>query len=112
MSQRDYYETLGVPRTASPDDLKDTVGGVLFQVECSQPMDAMQVLDQIPWVNEVSIHGVLLHVSVDHSEREILLQNVLIKNGFEIFRLEETIPSLEDVFISLINEKRELKESL
>ena len=84
----------------------------LFQVECSEPMAAMQVLDQIPWVNEVSIHGVLLHVSVDHSDRDSVLRKTLEKNGFEILRMEETIPSLEDVFISLINEKRELNESV
>ena len=95
---------------ASPDDLKDAVKGVLFQVECSQPMEAIQVLDQFSWVKEVSIHGVLLHVLVDQSTREKTLQKALNDNGFEILRMEETIPSLEDVFINFIEEKREALE--
>jgi ABC-2 type transport system ATP-binding protein len=116
MDEAEYCNMIGMMHRgeliafASPDDLKDAVKGVLFQVECSQPMEAIQVLDQFSWVKEVSIHGVLLHVLVDQSTREKTLQKALNDNGFEILRMEETIPSLEDVFINFIEEKREALE--
>ncbi len=95
---------------ASPDELRDNIPGVLYQVECDNPTEAMELLKQQPWVYEVSIHGVLLHVMVDDSKREKNLLKTLNNHHIEIIRMEESIPSLEDVFITTIEESRQKVE--
>jgi len=117
MDEADYCNTIGMMYRgklisfSSPDDLKEAVDGVLFQVECSLPMEAIKLLKEQTWVKEISIHGVLLHVLVDHARRMKAIQRILKNLGVEILRLEQTIPSLEDVFITLINEKRDQSET-
>jgi len=96
---------------ASPDELKESMDGILFQVECSDPTTALQILDEFDWTQEVSIHGVLLHVIVDKASREKAIRRKLQAEEIEIFRIEESIPSLEDVFITFIEEKRKSGDS-
>ncbi len=95
---------------ASPDELKDSLHGVLFQVECSDPMNAMSALEEVPWVQDVSIHGVLLHVIVDKSSREKAIQKLMSARGIGIIRMEESIASLEDIFIAFVEERRKQLE--
>ncbi|MGD8457740.1 MAG: ABC transporter ATP-binding protein [Anaerolineales bacterium] len=97
---------------ASPDDLKGAINGTLFQVECSDPMGAIQVLEQIPWVKDIFIHGVLLHVLVDKPARDKALKKTLLENDISIVRMEENFPSLEDVFITSIEEHREKNQNV
>ena len=117
MDEAEYCNMIGMMyrgelvSLASPDELKDAINGVLFQVECTDPLAMMDVLKKEDWVEEISIHGVLLHVLVDHEKRERDIQRILRQNQQEIQRLEKTLPSLEDVFITLITEKRELVEA-
>ncbi|MBN2045447.1 MAG: ABC transporter ATP-binding protein [Anaerolineales bacterium] len=112
MDEAEYCNMIGMMHRgemiayASPDELKDSLEGILFQVECSQPTEALQILDQFSWTSEVSIHGVLLHVIADKANRLKEIQKSLKNAGIEIYRIEESIPSLEDVFITFIEEKR------
>ena len=112
MDEAEYCNMIGMMHRgemiayASPDELKDSLDGILFQVECSEPTEALQVIGAFDWSQEVSIHGVLLHVIVDRASRSKEIQKSLQKAGIEIYRIEESIPSLEDVFISFIEEKR------
>ena len=112
MDEAEYCNMIGMMHRgeliayASPDELKNSLDGILFQVECSDPTEAVQLLDAYDWSFEVSIHGVLLHAVVDQASRSREIQITLQKAGIEIYRIEESIPSLEDVFISFIEEKR------
>jgi ABC-2 type transport system ATP-binding protein len=96
---------------ASPDELKESLHGVLFQVELSDPMPAIQALEGVPWVEDVSIHGVLLHVIVDKSSREKDIRKLMNARGIEIIRMEESIASLEDIFITFVEERRKQLEA-
>ncbi len=112
MDEAEYCNMIGMMHRgeliayASPDELKNSLEGILFQVECSDPTEALQLINAFDWSLEVSIHGVLLHVIVDKASRSREIQKTLEKAGIEIYRIEESIPSLEDVFISFIEEKR------
>ena len=112
MDEAEYCNMIGMMHRgeliayASPDELKHSLEGILFQVESSDPTKALQLIDAYDWSLEVSIHGVLLHVIVDQPSRSRAIQRTLEKAGIEIYRIEESIPSLEDVFISFIEEKR------
>lgn len=114
MDEAEYCNMIGMMHRGrlialeSPDRLKDAMPGVLLQVECDRPMEAVEVLDGQPDIEEVAIHGVLLHVNLAKSGKEKMVERLLKKAGITVHRVEETFPSLEDVFISMIEKNRSL----
>jgi ABC-2 type transport system ATP-binding protein len=114
MDEAEYCNMIGMMHRGelialeSPDTLKDTMPGVLLQVECDRPMEAIDILEGHPDIEEVAIHGVLLHVNLAKSGKEKMVERLLTRADIPVHRVEETFPSLEDVFISMIEEKRRL----
>jgi len=94
----------------TPSGLKvKTLRQGIFEVECDPLVTALDLLKKEPWTAESAVFGDGLHVigkeGVD-LEREI---NVLFeKHGVLLKRMGRIRPSLEDVFVSLI--ERENKQ--
>ncbi|MCX7983624.1 MAG: ABC transporter ATP-binding protein [Bacteroidetes bacterium] len=88
----------------TPTELKQKLSGyTVYEVESTQPLEAMEVLQAEEWVAETSMFGTAFHVSVQNVPRAGLkIRKILEKNGFEIRKVEKTIPSLEDVFIHTV----------
>jgi ABC-2 type transport system ATP-binding protein len=75
----------------------------LLQLETSAPLDTMRALDAVPGVGEVAVFGGGLHVAVDDLKSGTdAIRLRLAAAGIEIRRLEKILPSLEDVFVALI----------
>lgn len=75
----------------------------ILEVICDRPQDAMGEVEKLPGVKEASLFGKGLHVVVEDSEdaaREI--RKLLGEGGYGDARVEKIPPSLEDVFVSLI----------
>lgn len=91
----------------TPTELKTKAlpQGVL-ELECDPLVQALDVLREKPWVSEVAVFGDALHVigreGID-SEQEV--QALLRKHGILVKRMEWIRPSLEDVFVSLIQKE-------
>jgi ABC-2 type transport system ATP-binding protein len=63
----------------------------------------LDIVAQVPGVRDAALYGVLLHVGVDSAESAApRLTAALGERGIAVQRLERIIPSLEDVFVSLI----------
>jgi len=92
--------------TGSPRELKaQHIRNPILEMECDRVIDAMSILQGQPWVRETSVFGTYLHVSVDdEDEARRRLTHVLGENGIHVQRIERIVPSLEDVFIHLIEE--------
>jgi len=88
-----------------PDSLKEAIKGVLFEVDCPEPGRAESILANLPEVMDVATHGVILHVLVRLENSKLFLENVLRDNGIAVNRFERILPSLEDVFVSLVNQE-------
>ena len=94
----------------TPSELKvRTLSQGIFEVECDPLIAALDLLKKEPWAAESAVFGDGLHVlgkeGVD-LEREI---NALFqKHGILLKRMGRIRPSLEDVFVSLI--EREEKQ--
>jgi ABC-2 type transport system ATP-binding protein len=75
----------------------------VLEVVTQRPADALQELEAAPEVRRVSLYGNALHVVVS-SAREALptVRAHLEGRGFPIERIEAIAPSMEDVFISLV----------
>jgi len=88
----------------TPADLRESLNThTLLQLETSAPLETMRALEHIPGVGDVAVFGGGLHVSVNEPESAItVIRNRLAANQIEIRKLETILPSLEDVFVALI----------
>ena len=90
----------------SPDLLRDNMPGELFQVNCSDPERAMDILDRQPFILETSLHGAQLHVTVRTAIDQKNIIRTLENNQITVNQCEPGEPTLEDVFISMIKQQR------
>jgi len=96
----------------SPKELKTKyLTSPILQVECSNPLLALEILEKEKWINEVSMFGVNLHLNVNDEKKDTeTLKKVLKKNSIGIIKTGKIIPSLEDVFIHLIENNNSIKD--
>ena len=82
----------------------------ILEVECDRVVDALEVLSKQKWIEETSIFGNYIHVNLtDEIEGRKLIEKVLTQdNSIKILRMDKIVPTLEDVFIYLL-EKDENK---
>jgi len=117
MDEADYCNTVGIMyrgeliALASPDSLRDRISGVLYQVDCDHPRQATDLLDTLPGVLDAAIHGVQVHVLVESENEKKRIERELKKANIQVDQIEEIQPSLEDVFISMVEENRSLVTS-
>ncbi|RLD07146.1 MAG: ABC transporter ATP-binding protein [Chloroflexota bacterium] len=112
MDEAEYCNTIGMMyrgrliALSDPDTLKLEMKGVLFEIECDDPGLADAIFREMPGVLEVTLHGVLLHVTTEKKQMERQLKKELVKANIKTTRIEQVLPSLEDVFISMVEEQR------
>jgi len=79
----------------------------IFEIECNRVVDALQLMEKQDFVDETSIFGNEIHIIVnDKYENEKRIRSVLEMNGLNVKRIDRIVPTLEDVFIHLL-EKQE-----
>jgi ABC-2 type transport system ATP-binding protein len=75
----------------------------LLRLDSTKPLETMRALEDVPGVVDVAVFGGGLHVTVDDAEATAeRIRTKLGAAGIEIHRLEKILPSLEDVFVSMI----------
>ena len=110
MDEAEYCDRLAmiyqgkIVALGTPTELKmETLPGGLLEVECDPLIPALDLLKKALWASEAAVFGDGLHVigkeGVD-SEQEI--KSIFQREGILLKRLEWIRPSLEDVFVSLI----------
>lgn len=76
----------------------------MLEIECSSVVDALDILSKENFVEDTSIFGNNIHISVnqkfisDNQIRKILTSDF----GIEVKRIDKITPTLEDVFIYLL----------
>ena len=89
----------------NPAELKTNyIKHKILKIECERPVEAMEILKSSGLIKDVSIFGNNIHVNVidvKSSEQNIkkLLEN---EHSIKVVRIEEITPTLEDVFIHLL----------
>jgi ABC-2 type transport system ATP-binding protein len=88
----------------SPDELKASLGeGHLLSLETSDLLGSMTALQGRPGIADVAVFGGGLHVTVERDEAAIPeIRAALGAAGIEVTSLKSITPSMEDVFVSLI----------
>ncbi|MDI6807936.1 MAG: ABC transporter ATP-binding protein [Candidatus Eisenbacteria bacterium] len=88
----------------TPQELKiKHIRNPILEVECDRIIEAMEILQKETWVLETSVFSTYLHVSVEDEESgRANTQRLLSGNNIAVKRIDRIVPSLEDVFIHLI----------
>ncbi len=88
----------------TPDQLKrEHMPEDVLEVAVDRPVEALELLPEAPVVREAALFGKLLHVVVaDAASGAPMVRGVLEGAGLRVERIEKIPPSLEDVFVSLI----------
>jgi ABC-2 type transport system ATP-binding protein len=90
---------IGSPETLKTDFMQEEVLEVLSE----RPQEAMGEIEKLPGVKEVALFGKGLHVVAENSEAAISgIRDLLMDKGYRVTNVEKIVPSLEDVFVSLI----------
>jgi ABC-2 type transport system ATP-binding protein len=91
----------------SPGELKRKyIKNPILEVESDRVVEALEILQGLPWVIETSIFGTYLHVSVaDEADGRARVREALAGRGIGVVRIDRIMPSLEDVFIQRIEEE-------
>ena len=96
---------LGVPEALK----RELHSHQLLQLDTSDLLGAMRIVEVQPGVLDVAVFGAGLHVTVDDLAAATgRIRRVLDEQHIEVRRLESIQPSMEDVFVGLI-EAEELK---
>ena len=95
----------------SPDELKRSLGsGHLLHLETSNLIGSMTALENQAGILDVAVFGSGLHVKVeDDQAAQQEIRSALHRAGIEVRSLAPIMPSMEDVFVSLIEKEERLK---
>ena len=110
MEESEYCDRLGIVYRGElialgrPRDLKTThMTDAVLDIDCERPHDAMAVLAKIPSVKETALFGKGLHAVATEAEPAIAaIRAALAAERIALARIERITPTLEDVFVSLI----------
>ncbi len=78
----------------------------IIELECSNPVKAMEVLEEQKFIDSTSIFGNNLHLNVNekYSDKNQIIKLLQIKN-IMVKKIDKIVPTLEDVFIHLLDKK-------
>ena len=113
MDEAEYCDRLGLiyrgelAAMGTPEELKTRrMKEEVVEIRCDRPQDAIALLEGLPGVRGAALFGKGIHAVVARAEEAVpRFRKVLAEGGFPVERLERISPSLEDVFVSLVEEK-------
>ncbi|MFC2084752.1 ATP-binding cassette domain-containing protein [Bacteroidota bacterium] len=80
----------------------------IFEIECENSVEAMELLENANFVEETSLFGNNIHINVNNFfvDENQIRDALLNRQSIVISRIEEIVPTLEDVFIHLLEKNK------
>jgi ABC-2 type transport system ATP-binding protein len=98
----------GTPETLKTRFMQEDV----LELACERPQDAMEEIRQLEGIKEVALFGRNLHVVAENGEAAArAVKERLRAAGFGLERVEKIPPSMEDVFVSLIEARDKAEQA-
>ncbi|MEJ5351546.1 MAG: ABC transporter ATP-binding protein [Melioribacteraceae bacterium] len=93
----------------NPKQLKSNyIENPIFEIESSNTIEALEILEKQNFVSEVSIFGNNLHVITNKNFQDVSqINSLLIEQNIAPKRINSIVPTLEDVFIHLLEKRKE-----
>ena len=113
MDEAEYCDRLAlmyrgrVIALGSPGELKQELRSrTLLRLDTTDPLGAIRALEREPGIHDVAVFGGGLHVTADEAASAVpAIRRALGERGIAIERLEPIQPSMEDVFVALIEQE-------
>ncbi len=110
MDEAEYCDRLGLIyrgeliASGAPDELKTRfMGEEVVEVLCERPHEAIDGIEEIAGVRHAALFGAGLHVVTEDSGTTMpVIEDKLGRMGIALHSMEKIMPSLEDIFVSLI----------
>jgi ABC-2 type transport system ATP-binding protein len=117
MDEAEYCDRLGLiyrgelTALGTPEELKTRfMKEEIVEILCERPREAMDIVEGIEGVKHAALSGGGLHVVAESANRAIPALTAALSEGrFAVSRIEKIPPSLEDVFVSLIEARDRLE---
>ncbi len=107
MIYRGELIALGAPATLKTETMQEDV----IELVCDRPQDAMDFVEHLSGVKETALFGRGLHIVVEDAHTATAaITTVLRENNCAVERIEQIVPSMEDVFVSLIEARDRLEQ--
>lgn len=95
----------GNPKELKTNYLKSTI----LEIEADDTISALEILEKQDFTDDISIFGNYIHLHVnDNYKNPAQIENVLKESSLKLLRADKIVPTLEDVFIHLL-EKENVK---
>ncbi len=113
MDEAEYCDRLGLvyrgelAALGTPGELKaGSLAGELLDIRCERPQDALGSLSAVPGVRGAALFGQGIHATVTRADEAVpAIRDALAAGGFAPGRIERAAPTLEDVFVNLVEER-------
>ena len=91
----------------TPAELKKSLSGHnLFHLEVSDLLGGMNALEKVPGLSEIAVFGGGLHVTADDATSAVAeIRSALERVGISVPLIEPIQPTMEDVFVAMIEEE-------
>ena len=90
-----------------PLSLRSLVKGHLFELKTPERRKTMRILKSVPKVLQASLFGAGIHFSLKEAQDLSSVEQELTASGLGAFHAERIQPSLEDVYLSLVEGNQE-----
>jgi ABC-2 type transport system ATP-binding protein len=91
------------------DELKRVFDGrTILEVRAANPVETMRVLDEMPEIEKTSVFGTAVHavLKADAGAATRLIRARLDATGIHVEAIGDVQPSLEDVFLDVVEKKQ------
>jgi ABC-2 type transport system ATP-binding protein len=92
----------GSPKELKTNYLKKTI----LEIECENIDKAITILDNTEWIDSAAYFGKYIHATIESEEytdqRINQLNEILNKKELNVIRIDKILPSIEDVFVNLL----------
>jgi ABC-2 type transport system ATP-binding protein len=113
MDEAEYCDRLGLiyrgelVALGTPEELKTRLmKEEVLEIQSARPQEAISLLENHPGVKGAALFGKGIHAVVDRADDSApVLRAALEAGGFAVGRVEKIVPTLEDVFVSLVEER-------
>ncbi|MFN2252097.1 MAG: ATP-binding cassette domain-containing protein [Anaerolineae bacterium] len=96
--------------TGTPRSIRELMGGEMLEIQSADLRAARSVLEACEVVREVQAYGDRLHAFVaDAAADRPAVEKALADAGIEVTSVRETLPRMEEAFISLIRQQQEAR---
>jgi ABC-2 type transport system ATP-binding protein len=92
----------------TPSAVKARIGGTILELRMENHQKGIKLLEGNEFIRSLVLSGDKIHVLVDDPQKsEKVIRGILKEQGMEILDLGVVKPSLEDAFVSMVQERKE-----